>query len=227
MGKENWTWMPHVDSIIGDDCQFRLCTYVNGYLITTIGEYLPERNILKSIHPLDNKLQTLKGDEFDRYFLSKYGYEKIAMGHLYQTQVFIAQKRVEEEDQCCTHHRVKGEYCIESNGYAYAVSATVGHMNLCLEYDKKEFGRPKFKLEDCLDKYAEIPEIDNPFIQNIEEFKSSIDQFNLNIECIKTHMSAQNLHNELFLKRIINLEKEITTKQDDPFKFLVNPNPHI
>lgn len=38
--KENWTWMPHAAHFISYfNCQFRLATYVGGYIVSTLGEF--------------------------------------------------------------------------------------------------------------------------------------------------------------------------------------------
>jgi hypothetical protein len=38
----DWIWMPHAAHFVGaSSCEFRLATYVNGYIVSTVGEYIP------------------------------------------------------------------------------------------------------------------------------------------------------------------------------------------
>lgn len=39
MSKDKWIWMPHAGHFIcGHKCRFKLNTYVNGYIVSTVGE---------------------------------------------------------------------------------------------------------------------------------------------------------------------------------------------
>jgi hypothetical protein len=38
--KSKWIWMPHPAHFCGaESCRFRMATYVNGYIVSTIGEW--------------------------------------------------------------------------------------------------------------------------------------------------------------------------------------------
>ena len=64
IGKEDWLWMPHPGHFIcAYDCRFRLNTYVNGFIVSTVGELV-----------LNGKI------------------EEIGSGRLYETMVFKAKK---------------------------------------------------------------------------------------------------------------------------------------
>jgi len=40
--RDEWVWMPHAAHLmVGNDCRFHLATYVGGYIVSTVGEYLP------------------------------------------------------------------------------------------------------------------------------------------------------------------------------------------
>jgi len=46
MNKNKWIWMPHAGHfLLGNKCQFRLNTYVGKYIVSTVGEYLPDEGI--------------------------------------------------------------------------------------------------------------------------------------------------------------------------------------
>lgn len=37
---QDWIWMPHPGHFIAADaCMFRLCTYVGGFIVSTVGDY--------------------------------------------------------------------------------------------------------------------------------------------------------------------------------------------
>lgn len=43
MKKEDWIWMPHpAHFICSDHCRFVLATYVGGYIVSTVGEHVPD-----------------------------------------------------------------------------------------------------------------------------------------------------------------------------------------
>lgn len=132
-------FMPHAGHlIIGNKCCFHLNTYTNGFIISTVGEWWPER-VSREIHAdiYDRewfaKNRHLKGDTFDSAYFKKFGYEEIGAGRKYETMVFKAIKQEGDEAQCCPF-TVSDWSEIDSNGYNDAVSAYKGHMALCEKY---------------------------------------------------------------------------------------------
>ena len=139
MGKDKWFWMPHTGHfILGHRCRFHLNTYVNGYIISTVGELWNDR-IIREIHAgiydpqwlLKN--EHLKGDYFDTAYFNKFGFEEIACGIKYETMVFSAEKSTV---QCCPYIISAGSD-IDLAGYNDAGEAYKGHLRLCKQYDKK------------------------------------------------------------------------------------------
>ena len=46
MNKDKWIWMGHPGHfILGDKCVFHLCTYIGGYIVTTVGELWNEQEV--------------------------------------------------------------------------------------------------------------------------------------------------------------------------------------
>lgn len=46
MSRQDWIWQPHAGHFIGGRyCKFFLNTYVNGYIVSTVGEYFPDSRI--------------------------------------------------------------------------------------------------------------------------------------------------------------------------------------
>jgi len=113
MRKENWIWMPHAGHFIQSNlCQFRLNTYVGGYIVSTVGE--------------------LKTD----YKNQSGNYEEITIGRKYETMVFRATKG---ESECCPYV-IEVENQVDFRSYNDPVKATEGHYELCVIWSKKEKG---------------------------------------------------------------------------------------
>lgn len=71
INNQSWIWMPHAGHFCGaNECNFRLNTYVGGYIVSTVGEYCP---IIK---------------------LGKSTFEEIGRNRLYETMVFKAKKLI-------------------------------------------------------------------------------------------------------------------------------------
>jgi len=140
MKKENWVWMPHAAHlIVSRHCQFRLATYVGKYIVSTVGEYSPDRQV-KEIHAeVHNKEwwllknRQLRGDEFDNAFMVEFGFIEIGGGRTYETMVFKAKK---SSHKCCPYEA--SDYSeIDSAGYNDAGDAYSGHLKLCQKWGAK------------------------------------------------------------------------------------------
>lgn len=162
MNKEEWIWMPHAGHFCGgNECRFRLNTYVNGYIVSTVGEYLPPLDTLKSLVEIKNKhgkfeidekgkltrktymtpeemefFMSLKGDALENAYLYYFGYYEIGLGRTYETMVFLAKKQDDSNYQCCPWI-AHGDFLILKE-YTDAVSAFQGHMTICEEFSKKK-----------------------------------------------------------------------------------------
>lgn len=141
MKKANWIWMPHAGHlIVGNECQFHLNTYVGKYIVSTVGEYWPDRMIREIHAKIWNKEwyeanKNLKGDTFDFEYHKAFGFLPIGAGpnSTYETMVFGAKK---SKNKCCPYvisvGRVK-----DSKRYGNADDAMEGHMKLCEKWSKK------------------------------------------------------------------------------------------
>lgn len=140
--KDKWGWMPHpAHFMCSDRCQFHLATKVGRYIVSTVGEYWPERSVRDvhaSIHDpkwhAENKHR--KGDDYDRVYMMRFGFEDIGFDRKYETMVFKAEKMPPEGCKACTYKiNVQKDSAFE--GYNDAESARRGHMKYCLEFAKK------------------------------------------------------------------------------------------
>jgi hypothetical protein len=163
--KSDWIWMPHVGHfILGHQCRFHLNTYVNGYIVSTVGELWPDVEVRriylktrrmwpqldfndegmlfekKSFTPEQiDQILDLKGDEFDRFYLKHFGYEQIGLGRLYESMVFIAKPQDEPEYSCCPWV-MKCPEDVDFEGYNAPQDAYDGHIMLCEKWDAEVHG---------------------------------------------------------------------------------------
>ncbi len=134
--KENWIWMPHPGHFIGaHDCKFHLNTYLgNGYSVSTIGEYWPDSEVRK-IYAKCRRIEIEgRGDDWDRDYMKKIGFEDIGFNRKYETMVFPAAKT--KDDSCCSY-RINPSAEMATKGYNDPKAAYEGHMKMCEEWDKK------------------------------------------------------------------------------------------
>lgn len=142
MKKDKWIWMPHpAHFICSRNCQYFLATYVGKYIVSTVGELWFDRSS-REIHAKiwDKKWYleniTKKGDDFDRAYMEKFGYEDIGCDHKFETMVFKA-KKANDKHKCCPY-RINVEKNVDFEGYDSAEDATKGHYRLCNKWSKKK-----------------------------------------------------------------------------------------
>jgi hypothetical protein len=133
--KENWIWMPHPGHFCAASmCKFFLNTYVGGYVVSTVGEMLPDetcREILAESRGI--KLEG-RGDARCADYMKKIGWEDIGFDRKYETMVFKAQK---SKTLCCPWRQLRGEDK-DMEGYSDAVAAFKGHMKMCKKWAKRK-----------------------------------------------------------------------------------------
>lgn len=100
--------MPHAGHFIGgNECRFHLNTYVNGYIVSTVGEYRPRGEA---------------GPEVP-----------LGPGRTYETMVFPARERTDEARGCCPYTAADWSE-LEAEGYNDAEAARLGHLRLVEKY---------------------------------------------------------------------------------------------
>ena len=139
MSRNNWVWMPHAGHFIcGSKCQFHLNTYVNGYIVSTVGELWPERasrEIHAEIYDPEwyRENNKLRGDYFDNAYMKRFGFENIGCDRKYETMVFKAKR---SEYGCCPYIIASGGE-LAFRGYNKPEDAYEGHRDMCVRYDKE------------------------------------------------------------------------------------------
>lgn len=134
MKKADWIWMPHPGHFIcARDCRFFLNTLVGNFIVSTVGEYLPDapiREILASSRKI--KLEGM-GDRRRADYMEKIGYEEIGLDRKYETMVFLAEKT---EHECCPYRAASG-HDLDFAGYNDPGEAYKGHLELCEKWSRK------------------------------------------------------------------------------------------
>lgn len=125
--------MPHPAHLcVADRCQFHLATYVGQYIVSTVGEYWPERAV-REIHAQVHDPEWLAKHrqclDFDGRYRAHFGFEEIGGGRTYETMVFKASG---SPRACCPFIVTGAEH--DFAGYNDAATAREGHMALCLKW---------------------------------------------------------------------------------------------
>ena len=122
-------------------CRFHLCTQVGGYLISTVGQYWPERGS-REIHAqicdpgwLAENCE-LKGDYFDAAYMKRFGYEDIGCNRKFETMVFKAGVLCTAKECGCGQPSIDGSE-LDFDAYNTVKEATEGHMAMCEKWAKK------------------------------------------------------------------------------------------
>ena len=132
-------YMPHPGHFIcARDCRFHLNTYVNGYIVSTVGELWFSRAV-REIHAQVHdpawlaEHQHRKGDDYDAVYFKRFGYEELGCDRKYETMVFLAQS---DPSKCCPW-RVADASELEMHGYNEADAAAEGHRAMVAKYARQ------------------------------------------------------------------------------------------
>lgn len=134
MDKSKWVWMPHPGHFIcARWCQFFLNTYVGGYIVSTVGEYVPDAPVRDICAEAKKIILRGKGNDRLADYMKKVGYEDIGLNRKYETMVFSAKK---SKNKCCPHEMTEAND-VDFDSYNDADDATVGHYKMCNKWAKK------------------------------------------------------------------------------------------
>ena len=137
-----WEWFGNAGHFIASsDCRFHLCTLIGEYLVSTVGEYLPDSEVREIMASSRGITLTGRGDARRANWMQKIGYETIGLDRKYETMVFrVSGKRCEVPDCGCGLPVVEEWGELDMNGYNDAGSATRGHYEMCRRWEQKQDG---------------------------------------------------------------------------------------
>lgn len=131
-----WKWFGDPGHhIIGEDCRFHLCTQVGEFLISTVGNYLPDEGVREIIARTEGVTLRGMGDSRRADFLCKLGYQEVGAGRKFETYVFRVSGEACAEEECgrCGMPIIKEWSELRARGYNIVGDATRGHMEMLHE----------------------------------------------------------------------------------------------
>lgn len=104
-----WKWYGHAAHlIVGLDCRFHLATEIGEYLVSTVGEYLPDESVREILAKSRGKPLEGRGDARRADWMRKHGYEEIGCDRKYETMVFRVTGHCESPDCQCGLPTISG-----------------------------------------------------------------------------------------------------------------------
>jgi hypothetical protein len=135
----DWKWYGKAAHFIcGDRCQFHMATEIGDYLISTVGEYLPDESVREIHCKVHGIALEGRGDARLQDYMTKCGFEPIGYQRLYETMVFKISRHCNANGCNCGMPRFDGSE-LDFDGYNDSKSATDGHMAMCAKWSK---GKP-------------------------------------------------------------------------------------
>lgn len=133
--KSEWVWMPHpAHLIVAQDCRFHMTTCVGNFIVSTVGEYLPDETVREIFAESRGVVLEGRGDARRCDYMNKLGFEKIGCNRKYETMVFLSAPAT--ECACCpfSPHSFSE---IDFDGYNDSGAAFAGHMAMCEKWADK------------------------------------------------------------------------------------------
>lgn len=167
--KSQWIWMPHPGHFIAaNDCNFRMNTYVNGFIISTVGEL--KMQLLFRVEEIQD-LESIKKSSADLLGRNRRQpkelyeglkipdlldeYDDIGCFALYETMVFTAKKNESTQYFCCPYEM--GDDDLYTRHYNDPGDAYKGHLKMCEfvdsldEESKESFLEGKLSVSELLE----------------------------------------------------------------------------
>lgn len=139
IGRDKWYWLPHpAHLIVASMCQFHLATKVGKHIVSTVGEWWPDRTS-REIHAKiydvkwHQKNNHLLGDCYDAAYMKRFGFMEIGSGRKYETMVFKAEKMSKEGCKACKF-KIESGRDIDMRSYNNPDEAYRGHIAFCEKY---------------------------------------------------------------------------------------------
>ncbi len=129
---ETWEWFGSpLHLIVSSECRFHLGTLVGPWVVSTVGEWLPDSSSWDIYAKSAGVTIEGRGDARRADFLRKFGYVDIGHGRKYETFVFRATGERCDRDEC---HCLQPEWTgseLDTEGYNERGDAQRGHYAMC------------------------------------------------------------------------------------------------
>lgn len=132
--KSEWKWYGNPGHFICSAyCRFHLCTEIGDYLVSTVGEYIPDSKVREILAETRGITLEGKGDAREYDYMKKIGFEEIGYGRTYETMAFkISGKRCDSKKCGCGLPEIIPSE-LKSGSYNTGKEATEGHNRICEE----------------------------------------------------------------------------------------------
>lgn len=141
--REEWEWFGTAGHlIVGQDCRFHLATIVGPWLVSTVGEYLPDSVVREVMAESRGIALEGRGDERLSSWMREAGYEEIGFGRKYETMVFRIGDARCADPECDCGMPIVGEWAeLDADGYNRRGDAQRGHYVMCEKWAAHGPGR--------------------------------------------------------------------------------------
>ncbi len=147
-----WRWFGCAGHlIVASNCRFHLCTQVGRFLVSTVGEYVPDETIREIDAQARGVVLEGRGDARLADYMRKIGFQEIGYGRTYETMVFRTTGDVCHHPECACGLPSVNYSELEARGYTSAAAlrsatwSSVGSTPLC----KGERGEPRYVCQSC------------------------------------------------------------------------------
>ena len=140
MSASDWKWFGSpAHFICAEWCRFHMATLVGNYVVSTVGEYIPDESVRELLAESRGLKLEGRGEARRADWLKKNGFEELGYQRTYETMVFKWTGDVCDTAECgCGLPSIDPSEEFECRGYNNAGDATRGHHELCQEYDGRK-----------------------------------------------------------------------------------------
>lgn len=138
-----WVWYGNAGHFIySSHCRFHLTTRVGDFMVSTVGEYVPDSEVQTILAQSRGKPLTERGDMREAQFLERFGFERLGATGTYETMVFHAPGSCTAKDCGCGMPRPSSFDDLDGERYDSAKEATEGHYKYCFKVARGEITVP-------------------------------------------------------------------------------------
>ena len=139
ISQDQWHWFGSAGHFIcAQWCRFHLCTLIGNYLVSTVGEYVPDETVREIHCEIHGITLEGRGDARLADYMNKVGFQELGYKRTYETMVFKAGAPCTAEGCNCGLPSLADGCELEADGYNDAGAATKGHLALCHKYAKEQ-----------------------------------------------------------------------------------------
>ena len=131
--QSDWRWYGKAAHfILGSLCRFHLATLIGEYMVSTVGEYVPDAPVREILADSRGIVLEGRGDARVASWMEQNGYEKLGGGdRTYETMVFRVTGSICTAEGCNCGLPEIDPVELAADGYTLAGDAQAGHYAMC------------------------------------------------------------------------------------------------